>query len=167
MLKKELCRSGLNSSGSRRDTVAGLCKNANKTYGSIRGRKYLQWLTDYQLLCCAQLGSLSDALIWSLLPFHPRPRGRYKCRRRFRITHWWGIINFFESALGWYEVAAPPVGSLELEVSAASVKVEHSQLSVCYRIELKYVALTSALYLAYMKNQSYEIFSTLLSLSLY
>lgn len=62
MLKKELCRGELDSCGSRRDPVAGPCENINKTSCSKGGRKYLQWLTDYQLLCSKQLGSVSDVL---------------------------------------------------------------------------------------------------------
>jgi hypothetical protein len=42
--------------------VAGPCENINKTSCSKGGRKYLQWLTDYQLLCSKQLGSVSDVL---------------------------------------------------------------------------------------------------------
>jgi hypothetical protein len=44
----------------------------------------------------------------------------------FSYTTTRGIINFFGSAFGSYDVSTTAAGSLEFDVSATSVKPEHS-----------------------------------------
>jgi hypothetical protein len=49
-LEETVGKSGLDASGSGQGPVAGCCKHDNESSASIRGGKFLDQLSDYQLL---------------------------------------------------------------------------------------------------------------------